>query len=281
MKTHLTTSHRIRSVLSGTSLSLYLIVATVPFVFMLVTALKPNNVSRDPFVSFKPTIKNFTDVLSGGYGSSQGFNQLIMHSVIISTFSTLLVLAIAIPAAYGLARPTFGASQNISNWVLSTYMFPPTVAVIPVYLMASKLNLIDNPLALIVPYAAFSLPIVLWILRSSVLQIPHEIMEASRVDGANTRQELTEIVIPLLKPAIVTAAIISTILSWNEFLFGLALTRENFRTAPVGIQEFTGMYGTQWGPLMAAATIIVAPLLVATLFLRRHIVSGLTFGAVK
>ena len=281
MSTTTPLGHRVRQITSNTAMGLYLTVTIFPFIFMVVTALKEKGVSRDPFVAFKPTLKNFSDILQGNNGLSQGFSSLLMHSLIVTLLSTLLVIVIAVPAAYGLARPSFGASERISNWVLSTYMFPPTVAVIPVYLMVSKLNLIDKPIALIVPYAAFNMPIAIWILRSSILQIPHEIMEASRVDGANTKTELTKIVVPLLKPSIMTVAIISAILSWNEFLFALALTRDAMRTAPVGIQSFSGMYGTEWGPLMAASFVIIAPLLIATLFLRRHIVSGLTFGAVK
>jgi len=134
---------------------------------------------------------------------------------------------------------------------------------------------------LIVPYSAFNLPIAVWILRSSILQIPYEIQESAMVDGASRFMTLRRIILPLLIPAIATVAILSAILSWNEFLFALSLTRSAAKTSPVGIQEFTGMFGTDWGKLTAGAAVIVTPILVMTLILRRRIVSGLTFGAVK
>jgi multiple sugar transport system permease protein/sorbitol/mannitol transport system permease protein len=175
----------------------------------------------------------------------------------------------------------FRPRKALSSWILSTYMFPPIVAVIPIFIFAGKLNLIDTYPVLIVPYAAFNLPIAVWILRSSILQIPYEIQESAMVDGANRWHILRRIIWPLLVPAVATAAILTAILSWNEFLFALSLTRAAAKTGPVGVQEFTGMFGTDWGKLTAAASVIVAPILVLTVIVRRHIVSGLTFGAVK
>jgi ABC-type glycerol-3-phosphate transport system permease component len=160
-------------------------------------------------------------------------------------------------------------------------MFPPIVAVIPVFIFAGKLGLVDTYAVLVVPYAAFNLPIAVWTLRASVLQIPYEIQESAMVDGASQFMVLRKIIWPLLIPSVATAAILTAILSWNEFLFALSLTRTEVKTAPVGVQEFTGMFGTEWGSLTAAATVIVAPIVVMTLILRRRIVSGLTLGAVK
>ena len=139
----------------------------------------------------------------------------------------------------------------------------------------------DTYPALIVPYAAFNLPIVVWILRSSILQLPYELQEAAMVDGAGTFAILRRIIWPLLVPAAATAAVLTIVLTWNEFLFALSLTRSDAKTAPVGLQEFTGMYGTDWGNITAAATLIVAPILILMIVLRRQMVSGLTFGAVK
>ena len=160
-------------------------------------------------------------------------------------------------------------------------MFPPIVAIIPVFIFAGKINAIDTYPVLAIPYAAFNLPVVIWILRSSIEQIPKEIEEAAHVDGTNGWQYISKILFPLTVPALATGAILSSILTWNDFLFGLALTRSSAKTAPVGIQEFTGMYGTDWGSLSAASVTIVAPVLVIAIIVRKRIVSGLTFGAVK
>jgi ABC-type glycerol-3-phosphate transport system permease component len=139
----------------------------------------------------------------------------------------------------------------------------------------------DTYPALIIPYAAFNLPIVVWILRSSILQLPYEIQEAAMVDGASTWEVLRRIIWPLLVPSVATPAVLTIVLSWNEFLFALSLTHSGAKTAPVGLQQFTGMYGTDWGNITAAATLIVVPILVLMVVLRRQMVAGLTFGAVK
>lgn len=259
----------------------YLVVTMVPLLFMVTTSLKPKGSSREPELFFLPTLQNYVQVLTGGAGSSQGFGVLLKNSLIVTTTSTLLTILVAVPAAYALSMRYFGARKRLSSWVLSTYMFPPIVAVIPVFVFAGRLNLLDTYWVLVVPYAAFNLPIAVWILRGTLVQIPIEIQEAAEVDGASRWTTLTKVLWPLMLPSVATVAILSAILSWNEFLFALSLTRSNARTAPVGIQEFTGMFGTQWGPLTAGATLIVAPIVVLTLILRRRIVSGMTLGSVK
>jgi ABC-type glycerol-3-phosphate transport system permease component len=135
--------------------------------------------------------------------------------------------------------------------------------------------------SLVIPYAAFNLPIIIWMLRSFIEQVPFEIDEAARIDGLSHFGIVRHMILPLVAPGLAAAAILSFLFSWNEFLFALTLTRTFVKTAPVGVMEFTGMYGTQWGDLTAASTIIAAPVLAMTLILRRHIISGLTFGAVK
>jgi ABC-type glycerol-3-phosphate transport system permease component len=266
-----------------TVLWIWLVLAMMPLFFMVLTSLKPEGIARDipPKWLFVPTLQHYSEVLRGGSGTSVGFDRLLFNSVAVTAGSTLLAIAVAIPAAYALSLREFQARKALSSWILSTYMFPPIVAVIPVFIYAGKLNVIDTYPVLVIPYAAFNLPIAIWIMRSTILQIPFEIQEAAFVDGAGRGQVLVRIIWPLLVPAVATAAILCAILSWNEFLFALSLTRSAAKTSPVGVQEFTGMFGTQWGPLTAAGTVIVAPILVMTLILRRRIVSGLTFGAVK
>ena len=166
-------------------------------------------------------------------------------------------------------------------WVLSTTMFPPMIAVIPVFLIAGNLGVIDTYPVLIIPYAAFNLPLVIWMLRSVIRQIPIEIDEAAFVDGASRSFVLRKIILPLAAPGIAATAMLSVFLSWNEFLFALTLTRASARTAPVAINEFTTMFGTQWGNLTAGATLVVAPVLIMALLMGRRLVQGLTFGAVK
>ncbi|MCW2725234.1 MAG: hypothetical protein JWN35_2155 [Frankiales bacterium] len=262
---------------------LWLLASMVPLLFMLTTSLKPAGVARQipPTWFFRPTFDNYAQILTGGNGTSAGFGRLLFNSAAVTLGATALTIALALPAAYALTMRHFRARRGLSSWILSTYMFPPIVAVIPIFIYAGKLGVIDTYPVLIVPYAAFNLPIAVWILRSSIHQIPYEIQEAAMVDGASRATILRRILWPLLIPSVATAAILSAILSWNEFLFALSLTRSAAKTSPVGVQEFTGMFGTQWGALTAAGSLIVAPILVMTLVLRRRIVSGLSFGAVK
>jgi ABC-type glycerol-3-phosphate transport system permease component len=262
---------------------IWLTVTMIPLFFMVVTSIKPEAVARTvpPKWNFLPTLANYKHVLAGGGGLSQGFDQLLGHSAVVTLASTLLTIVVAVPAAYALSMRSFRPRKFLSSWILSTYMFPPIVAVIPIFIYAGRFGLIDTYPVLIVPYAAFNLPIAVWILRTSVLGIPYEITESAMLDGASSLAILRRIVWPLLVPAVATAAILSAILSWNEFLFALSLTRSNAKTAPVGVQEFTGMFGTQWGALSAAGTVIIGPIVIMTLILRRRIVSGMTLGAVK
>lgn len=255
----------------------------MPIFFMITTSLKDTQVARQmpPKWLFTPKIENYLTVLSGGEGFSQGFDQLIRNSIIVTLSSTVICLLAAFPASLALSQPQFRKREFLSSWILSTYMFPPIVAVIPVFILAGKIQVLDTYVALAIPYAAFNLPIVIWIMKSSIEQIPSEIEEVARIDGANTWNYVSKILFPLTVPALSTSAILSSILSWNDFLFALTLTRSVAKTAPVGIQEFTGMYGTDWGSLSAASVLIIGPVLILSVIVRNRIVSGLTFGAVK
>jgi ABC-type glycerol-3-phosphate transport system permease component len=261
----------------------WVLVGLLPVLFIFVTAIKPGSIAIavPPEWNFTPTLRNFSDILSGNTSSSEAFLPLVGHSVVVALGSTLLAIVVGVPAAYALTMPRFKARRFLASWILSTIMFPPIVAVIPVFVLAGKLQLIDNYAVLIVPYAAFNLPMVIWILRSTINQVPPEIEQAALVDGATRTTALVRVLLPLIAPGVATAAILSVVLSWNEFLFALTLTRDMVKTAPVGVSEFTGLFGTQYGYLSAASVVIVAPILVLVLILRRRFVSGLTFGAVK
>ena len=262
---------------------LALAVVLLPIFWMVITSIKPAGIAQaiPPRWLFTPTLQNYADVLSGNTYTSQPFLSMVGNSVVVSLFSTLLTVLLATPAAYALARIRFKGRNFIALWILSTIMFPPAVSVIPIFILAGKLQLTDTYLVLIIPYTAFNLPIVIWMLRGFIQQIPVDIEEAAKADGASLATTLRRIVFPLLAPGIAASAILAAMLSWNEFLFAVTLTRSAAKTAPVGVNEFTSMYGTQWGDITAAAVVIAGPMLVIVLILRRRIIQGLTFGAVK
>lgn len=269
----------------GARLAIWLIIlaSMVPIYWMVTTSFKdPDTALQIPpqVIGFSPTLDNYVNLL-GGQTTARGFGSLLVNSVIIAVSSTALALVLGLPAAYALARMRFRGKRRLAMWILSTTMFPPIVAVIPVFLIAGGAGFTDTYPVLIIPYAAFNLPLVIWMLRSAIRQIPVEIEESALVDGASRLAILRTMVLPLAAPGIAAAAVLSIFLSWNEFLFALTLTRSQARTAPVGINEFTTMFGTEWGNLSAGATLVVAPILVMALLLGRRLVSGLTFGAVK
>jgi ABC-type glycerol-3-phosphate transport system permease component len=258
---------------------LIVLAALFPILWMILSSFKPADVVQaiPPIWSFRPTLANYADALVGG----ASIGALVLHSLVVATLSTLLTLITGLPAAYALTRLRFRRKQFVGNWILSTILFPPVVSAIPVFILVGKLGLTDTYPSLVIPYAAFNLPIIIWMLRSFIEQVPFEIDEAARIDGLSHFGIVRHMILPLVAPGLAAAAILSFLFSWNEFLFALTLTRTFVKTAPVGVMEFTGMYGTQWDDLTAASTIIAAPVLVMTLILRRHIISGLTFGAVK
>lgn len=267
--------------LGRVSVWVYVTLSMIPLLFIVVTSVKPQGYAQavPPIWNFTPTFEHYALVFSGGGGAS-AFRDLITNSAIVTTGATALTVALAIPAAYALTMQQFRQRRFMGMWILSTYMFPPIVAVVPFFIMAGRLDVMDTYLVLIIPYVGFNLPIAIWILRGAILQIPREIEEAAMVDGLGQVGVLRKIILPLTMPAVVTAAMLTAILSWNEFLFALSLTRRNAKTAPVGVMEFTGMFGTQWEALTAASMIIVAPILIMTLILRRRLVSGLALGAI-
>ncbi len=258
---------------------LIVLAALFPILWMILSSFKPADVVQaiPPIWAFTPTLANYVDALFGG----ASIGALVLHSLVVATLSTILTLITGLPAAYALTRLRFRRKQFVGNWILSTILFPPVVSAIPVFILVGRLGLTDTYPSLIIPYAAFNLPIIIWMLRSFIEQIPFEIDEAARIDGLSHFGIVRHMILPLVAPGLAAAAILSFLFSWNEFLFALTLTRTFVKTAPVGVMEFTGMYGTQWGDLTAASTIIAAPVLIMTLILRRHIISGLTFGAVK
>ncbi len=258
---------------------LYVCAALFPILWMVLSSFKPPDVVQaiPPIWSFTPTLQNYNDALNG----TASMGTLITHSLAVAVLTTLLTLATGLPAAYALTRVRFRGRRFVGNWILSTIMFPPVVSAIPVFIIVGRLGLMDTYPALVIPYTAFNLPIIIWMLRSFVQQIPQEIEEAALIDGSSHVTIVRRIILPLVAPGLAAAGILCFLFSWNEFLFALTLTRSTVKTAPVGISQFTGMYGTQWGDLTAASTVIAAPVLVMTLILRRRIVQGLTFGAVK
>ena len=253
---------------------------------MITTSLKDTEIARQmpPKWIFTPKFENYLTVLVGGEGYSQGFDRLMLNSIIVTVTSTVLCLIVAFPAALALSQPKFRKRKFLSSWILSTYMFPPIVAIIPIFIFAGKIQALDTYPVLAIPYAAFNLPIVIWILKSSIEQIPKEIEEAARVDGANGWHYVSKILLPLAVPALATGAILSSILSWNDFLFAIFLTggSPKLSVATTALNFITGS-GNQvyYGNNMTASLIVSIPTLLVYLFLGRYFLRGMLAGSLK
>jgi polyol transport system permease protein len=267
--------------LSGTILSaLGWIVALglfFPVFWMVLTAFKQE---RDAFTSppkfiFKPTLDQFDAVLSGG------LNAALANSLWVTVASTLLVIALGLPAAYALSIRPIEKWQDALFFFLSTRMLPVVGAIVPIYIIARDISMLDNVWTLVVLYTAMNLPIAVWMLRSFMSEVPTEVLEASRVDGASLWEEATKVLFPMIAPGIAATALICVIFAWNEFLLAVTLTAVRAETVPVYLVSFITSEGAFWARLSAAATIAAIPVLLAGWVAQRYLVRGLTLGAIK
>jgi multiple sugar transport system permease protein len=261
----------------------FVIFEVFPVYWMISTSFKSrwDAFRLPPIWFFKPTLEHYVTILSGKGWSSTPITPLLINSVIVAGCSSVLALLCGSLAAYGLSRFPTRYGKHLAMWILSTRMFPPVAVAIPVFLMMSNLGLIDTYWALIIPYSAFNISFVVWMMRSFFDQIPIELEQAAMIDGCSRLGAFFRIVLPLTLPGLVATGVFVLIFSWNEFLFALILTRTAAKTAPVAIADFVTLYGIQWGQLTAYATLISAPIIILGLLFQRYIVKGLTLGAVQ
>lgn len=256
--------------------SIYLL----PYVWTFLTSIKP----PDQIYAIPPVIiprvfyyLNYFKVL---WESSFILN--LKNSLIVSTATMLVCLLVAVPASYVFARLQFLGKTAIFISILALTIFPGVVILAPLFIMLSDYGLLDTHLALILPYTAYFLPLIIWILSSYFKSIPPEMEDAARVDGCNTFQVIRKIILPLCLPGVFTTAIIAFILAWNEFLLALVFTQTDAsRTAPVAISMFRGTYVIQWGQMTAAAVIATLPIVAIAIVAQKGIIQGLTAGGVK
>jgi multiple sugar transport system permease protein len=261
----------------------FVVFEVFPIFWMISTSFKSrwDAFRLPPVWLFKPTLEHYLTILSGKGWATTPVLPLLINSVIVSSGSSLLALLCGSLSAYGLSRFTTRYSKHLAMWILSTRMFPPVAVAIPVFLMMSNLGLIDTYWALIIPYSAFNISFVVWMMRSFFDQIPVDLEEAAMIDGCSRIQAFFRIVLPLTLPGLVATGVFVLIFSWNEFLFALILTRTAAKTAPVAVADFVTLYGIQWGQLTAHATLISAPIIILGLLFQRYLVKGLTLGAVQ
>lgn len=258
-----------------------------PIYWMISTSFKAHGdiLTRPPTWVFQPTLENYFYAFE-----EANFGLFIKNTLIVAVVSTVIVITLGSLAAYSFARYDVGAG-NLMFFILSTRMFPAIAVVIPYFVIFRELGNtaigqvlslgLDRLGALVVCYTMFNLPFAIWLMHSFFQDIPVELEDSARLDGYSLLQVLWRVVLPLAAPGIAVTAIFCLIFSWNEFLFAFMLTRDVARTITVGVAGFWTQRGILWGPLSAAATVCVVPMLIFALLLQRYIVRGLTFGAVR
>jgi sorbitol/mannitol transport system permease protein len=253
-----------------------------PVLWMVITAFKHEGdaYTNPPKILFHPTLTEFRQVFSAG-GISGGVKPPLEHSLEVTVMTLVLVLVMAIPAAYALSIRAVKRWRDVLFFFLATKMLPFVAAIVPIYIVAEHLHLLDNVWALIILYTGFNLPIAVWMIRSFLLEIPKEMLEAARIDGANLWTELTRVILPITAPGIAATALICVIFTWNEFFFAYFLTTTQAPTMPVFLSSFVQSEGEYWARLAAAATIACLPVILAGWLAQKQLVRGLSLGAVK
>lgn len=219
--------------------------------------------------------------------SNPSFQKYMVNSLIVASSNALLVSVLGLLAAYAMSRYKLIGRDNIFFWVLTNRMAPPAVFLLPLFLLYTKVFVIgdallfDTRIGLILLYCVFNLPFAFWLLQGIVDGIPQELDEAAYVDGASTFQVLTTVILPLARPGLAVTAILTWVFAWNEYLFASTLTSVHARTITTGLAEFVTVTGTNWGELAAVAMLTLLPAALVLALVQKHIVAGLTFGAVK
>jgi multiple sugar transport system permease protein len=263
-------------------LALFAVVMLFPVLWMLETALKETkDIYATPakvITGWTPTLDHLKDVFSSNSPVFKGFK----NSVIVASASTIVATVLGVPAAWAYSRFKIPGKKDQLFFILSTRFMPPVVVVIPIFLMFRDLNLLDTLQGLILVYAAFNLPFTIWMMKGFIDDVPAEYEEAAMLDGFSRFEAFWRVTMPLLIPGIAATAVFALIFSWNEFVFSIFLiTDPDTRTAPSAIAGLIGGTTIDWGLVAASAMVFAIPVLLFAFLVRKHLVAGVTLGAVR
>jgi multiple sugar transport system permease protein len=250
--------------------------AILVFLWMLSLAFKTDidNIAYPPvFIPNPPTLDNFFSVFE-----NSPFARYTINSIVVTGGATLLALLVGVPAGYGIAK---ARAHKLSVLVLLARLTPGLSFLIPLYILFQMLGLTGTLWPMIITHLVITVPIVAWVMIGFFETLPHDLEEAAMIDGCTLWQAFRRIALPLSRPGIVVAAILSIIFSWNNFIFGVVLAGRETRTLPVAVYNVLTFEQLSWGPLAAAALVVMLPVLILTIIIQREIVSGLAAGGVK
>ena len=266
-------------ILQAAALVVALIVILFPLYWMIAGSLKTETdlFAIPPKWFFSPTLAAYVDAIENTDVLTN-----LLNSLIVTVSAVALGLVVGAPAAYGIARYRFRGRRDVWFWYVTNWMLVPVVVLIPFYLTASWLGLINNPIVLILVYQVFIVPLVVWLLVDQFSSVPVALEEAAQLDGLSRVAIFLRIALPLVKPGIAVAAILSGIFAWNDMLYAFILTPSpDARTAPTIVLSYLGGYVIPWPQVMAASTLVCAPVIIGGIIVHKYIARGLTMGAVK
>ncbi|SDC29640.1 carbohydrate ABC transporter permease [Paraburkholderia lycopersici] len=247
-----------------------------PIFWMTITAFKTEQQAYVPTIFFMPTLDSFREVFA-----RSNYFAFAWNSVLISAGVTIVCLILAVPAAYAMAFFPNQRTQKILLWMLSTKMMPSVGVLVPIYLLWKNSGLLDTVTGLVIVYTLINLPIAVWMAYTYFNEIPRDILEAGRMDGAATWQEIVYLLMPMAVPGLASTALLLIILSWNEAFWSINLSSSNAAPLTVFIASYSSPEGLFWAKLSAASLLAVAPVLIVGWLSQKQLVRGLTFGAVK
>lgn len=253
------------------------VVVLFPIVWMFLTAFKQPRDAYSVSLNFQPTLQNFATVFAAPWN----LGSMVLNSLIVAGVTVAIAVPCASLAAYSFSRFRMRGRKILFFLILSTQFIPAVVIVLPFFLMFRSLSLLDTRLALIIVNLAIVTPFVIWMIKGFIDAIPTDSEEAAMIDGASRLRVIRDIVLPMAAPGILTSSIFCFILTWNEFLFALILTRRDAVTLPVGLISFRTERGDLWELMSAAGVMITVPIFIIALLIQKHFTRGMTAGAVK
>ncbi|WP_207780498.1 carbohydrate ABC transporter permease [Pokkaliibacter plantistimulans] len=249
-----------------------------PIFWMILTSFKTELAAfaSPPELFFTPTLENYVEIQQ-----RSGYFSFAWNSVVVSFGSTIIGMLIAVPAAYSMAFYESKRTKSTLLWMLSTKMLPPVGVLMPIYLLCKNTGLLDTRTALVIIYTLINLPIMVWMVYSFFKEIPKDILEAARLDGATPLQEISRVLLPISKGGLASTMLLSLILSWNEAFWSLNLTASKAAPLTALIASYSSPEGLFWAKLSAVSTLACAPILIIGWLSQKQLVRGLSFGAVK
>ncbi len=271
-------SRRLRNALLGLLCWGIALLLFFPIFWMLLTSFKSeiDAFATPPQFIFQPTLENYLHI-----NERSDYFAYAWNSLLISSSATLLCMLVAVPAAYSMAFFETRHTKRTLLWMLSTKMLPPVGVLMPIYLLAKQFGLLDSRLALIIVYTLINLPIVVWMVYTYFKDIPVDILEAARLDGAGTWQEIVRVLLPIARGGLASTLLLSLILCWNEAFWSLNLTSSAAAPLTALVASYSSPEGLFWAKLSAVSTLACAPVLVFGWISQKQLVRGLSFGAVK